>query len=288
MSDDGHHARRAAGGAKEKNDKRDNDGAVRSLLRAIQLLETLAEDDDGYRLVDLTKRTGLSTSTVHRLLTTLEQKRFVQFDHVDGVWHIGVQCFSVGSAFSRRRNLSAIAHPIMRRLRDTTSETINLAMADQGYAVFLQQVEGREAMTAIASPGSRAPLHCTAVGQAILAAMKVEDLERELAQILPLQGLERRTPNSIARPTKLNEALLEIRACGYAVDDEENSLGLRCVAAAIFNEIGVPFSALSISGPANRLTAPRVSELARHVTLAAAEISRAIGGRVQRPRTRIS
>lgn len=279
MNDAGHQ-----GGAKalvDKREKRDNEGSVRSLLRAIQLLETLAEDDDGYRLVDLTKRTGLSASTVHRLLTTLEQKRFVQFDQAEGVWHIGVQCFSVGAAFGRRRRLSVIAHPVMRRLRDATSETVNLALADQGYAVFLLQVEGREPTSAIASPGSRAPLHCTAVGQAILAAMKPDDLARELAQILPQHGLRRLTPNSIARPGKLDEALLEIQERGYAIDDEENALGLRCVAAPVFDEFGVPFSAVSISGAASRLSASRVVELGRQVALAAAEISRAYGGRKQ-------
>jgi IclR family acetate operon transcriptional repressor len=268
-----------ARGKRPPREKRDSDSAVQSLLRAIQLLEALAEDDDGYRLVDLATRTGLSTSTVHRLLTTLEQKRFVHFDHESSLWHVGVQCFTIGSAFGRRRNLSQLAQPIMRRLRDSTGETVNLALADQGYAVFLQQVESREPMRATARPGSRAPLHCTAVGQAMLAAMSEQELEMELAQILPQHGLPRLTPNSIARPTKLREALVEARDLGYAVDDEENALGLRCVAAPIFNELGRPFAAVSISGPTLRVTAARMAELGRDVALAAAEITRTIGGR---------
>lgn len=272
-------SREAHDAARPPREKRDGEGTVQSLLRALQLLETLAEDDDGYRLVDLATRCGLSTSTVHRLLTTLEQKRFVQFDHENSLWHIGVQSFSIGSAFGRRRNLSLMAQPIMRRLRDSTGETVNLALADQGYAMFLLQVESREPMRATARPGTRAPLHCTAVGQAMLAAMSEPDLEQELAEILPQHGLPRLTPNSIARPTKLREALVETRDLGYAVDDEENALGLRCVAAPIFNELGRPFAAVSISGPTLRVTSARLSELGRYVALAAAEITQTIGGR---------
>jgi IclR family acetate operon transcriptional repressor len=266
-------------GVRATRDKREHEGAVQSLLRAINLLEALAEDDEGYRLIDLAKRTGLSTSTTHRLLTTLEQKRFVQFDRDNNLWHIGVQCFSIGSAFGRRRNLSLLAQPIMRRLRDLTGETVNLALADQGGAVFLLQVESRELMRAMARPGSRAPLQCTAVGQAILGAMSPQDLEHELAAILPQHGLPRLTPNSIARPTKLHEALDEMRKLGYAVDNEENALGLRCVAAPIYNELGRPFAAISISGPTVRVTPARVAELGCHVVLAAAEVTRVIGGR---------
>ena len=82
---------------------REHDGAVQSLLRAMALLEILSEDDEGYRLVDLAARAGLSTSTTHRLLTTLEQKQFVQFNRDTSLWFVGVRCFSIGSAFARRR-----------------------------------------------------------------------------------------------------------------------------------------------------------------------------------------
>src|SRR5262245_6827380 len=125
------------------------DGAVQSLLRAIALLEILAEDDEGYRLVDLAARAGLSTSTTHRLLTTLEQKQFVQFSRDDSLWFVGVRAFSVGTAFARRRRFATLALPIMRRLRDRTGETVNLGMLDQADVVFVTQVESRELMRAI-------------------------------------------------------------------------------------------------------------------------------------------
>src|SRR3989440_7838844 len=92
------------------------DGGVQSVDRALQIIETLAEDDEGYRLSDLAVRTGLSTSTAHRLLGTLEKRRFVQFDRTESKWHIGAQSFSVGATFARRRNLVAPALPYFRQL----------------------------------------------------------------------------------------------------------------------------------------------------------------------------
>lgn len=253
----------------------DADGVVQSLDRALRLLELLAEDDEGYRLVDLAERSGLSPSTTHRLLTTLEQKRFVQFDREANVWHIGVQCFAVGSAFGRRRNVTTLAVPIMRRLRDTTNETVNLGLADQGDVVFVTQVESRELMRAMGKPGGRMPLACTAMGQAILAAMT----DKEVTEYLQKYGLPRLTPNSIARPTRLHEALAEARRTGYAVDHEENSVGLRCVAAVIHNENRRPIAAVSIAGPTVRVTLGRLPELGAQVVAAAREITAAIGGR---------
>ena len=132
---------------------RDNGSVVQSLTRALGLLEVLAEDDEGYRLVDLAQRAGLSPSTTHRLLTTLEQKRFVQFDRENGLWHVGVQCFSVGANFLRRRDFVTQALPFMRHLRDAVGETVNLGVEDQGEVVFLTQAESREMMRAITRPG---------------------------------------------------------------------------------------------------------------------------------------
>src|ERR1700730_3712235 len=128
------------------NDPDPRDGGVQSVDRALLIIETLAEDDEGYRLTDLAVRTGLSPSTVHRLLTTLEKRRFVQFDRDESVWHIGAQSFAVGSTFVRRRNFVTQALPYLRKLRDQTRETANLAVVDDGAMVVLTRVESREIM----------------------------------------------------------------------------------------------------------------------------------------------
>lgn len=254
---------------------RDPVGLVQSLARALTILEVLGEDDDGYRLSDLAERVGLPASTTHRLLTTLEQKRFVQFDREGGLWHIGVQCFSVGSVFLRRRNLVAQSLPVMRRLRDDVGETANLGVVDQGEVVFLTQVESRQMMRAITRPGGRAPMHCSGVGKALLAALP----EAEVAEILRTRGLVRLTPKSIARPAQLHDALAKIRKARFAVDDEEHAVGLRCVAAAVYDEHATPIAAISISGPTARIPDRQIAEYGRVVRAAAADVTAALGGR---------
>src|ERR1700720_1414870 len=100
------------------NDPDPRDGGVQSVDRALSIIETLAEDDEGYRLSDLAVRTGLSTSTVHRLLATLEKRRFFQFGPYESKWNVGPPSFSVGAPFARRRNFTAQAMPYLRKLRD--------------------------------------------------------------------------------------------------------------------------------------------------------------------------
>ena len=254
---------------------RDSDGTVQSLDRALQLLELLAGDDEGYRLVDIAARSGLSSSTAHRLLTTLEQRQFVQFDRATNLWYVGVRCFAVGSAFARRRRISVLALPVMRRLRDSLNESVNLGIADLGDIVFVTQVESREVMRAIGKPGFRAPLHGTAMGQAILAAMTQDDV----LLYLRTYGLPKLTPNTIARASRLHETLGDVRRAGYAVDDEQNAVGLRCVAAAIRDEHGQPFGAISLVGPTQRVRSADFERLGAAVRRAADEITAAYGGR---------
>ena len=131
------------------------DGGVQSVDRALSIIETLAEDDEGYRLSDLAVRTGLSTSTVHRLLATLEKRRFVHFDRYESKWHVGAQSFSVGATFARRRNFAAQAMPYLRKLRDQTRETANLAVVDDESIIVLARIESREIMRSLTKVGGR-------------------------------------------------------------------------------------------------------------------------------------
>jgi IclR family transcriptional regulator, acetate operon repressor len=265
----GRQTNKSAKGAPEKG------GAVQSIIRALSLLELLAEDDEGYRLTDLAERTGLSPSTVHRLLTTMEERRFVQYDPSDGMWHVGRQSFFVGAAFVRRRNFVAQALPFLRRLRDETRETVNLGVADEGEVVILTQVESREIMRAITRAGGRAPMAASGLGKAILATYSDEDL----AAIIRRHGLRRMTPKSIIRAGNLREVLKRVRTQGYAVDDEESTIGLRCIAAAVYDEHGEALAAISASGPATRIGDQRLADLGRMVADTAREITTAVGGK---------
>ena len=161
--------------------------------------------------------------------------------------------------------------------RDSAGESINLGVADLGDIVFVTQVESREMVRAIGKPGFRAPLHGTSMGQAILAAMAEDDVLRYLRAY----GLPRLTDNTIARASRLHEALGEVRRAGYAIDDEQNALGLRCIAAAIRDEHGQPFAAISLVGPTQRIKCTDFASLGAAVRAAADEITGCYGGRLR-------
>ncbi len=249
-------------------------GQVQSLARALAILEALAAEEAGLTLTDLAQTVGLAPSTVHRLLTTLQGARFVRFDLERGAWTVGVQAFVVGNAFVRSRDVIALARLPMRHLMEESGETVNLAVEDQGEAVYLAQVECRQMMRAIAKPGGRVPLHCSGVGKALLAALP----EAEVGKILQRRGLPRATEKTLDSPLRLRGELERIRGRGYAFDDEENAVGLRCVAAVIRDEYGHPLAGLSLSGPMARITDARVPLLGAMVIKAADEITAALGG----------
>jgi len=250
------------------------DGGVQSVDRALLIIETLAEDDEGYRLTDLAVRTGLSPSTVHRLLTTLEKRRFVQFDRDELMWHIGAQSFAVGSTFVRRRNFVTQALPYLRKLRDQTRETANLAVVDDGAMVVLTRVESREIMRSVTKVGGRVPMVASGLGKALLSTYS----EQDVFAIIQREGMPRLTAKSIVRAGELCKSLHDIRQQGYSVDDEEALIGLRCVSAVVYDDCSEPLAAISVSGKASRVPNDRLPVLGKLVQEVAAELTKALGG----------
>ncbi|MBT5266553.1 MAG: helix-turn-helix domain-containing protein [Rhodospirillaceae bacterium] len=250
-------------------------GQIQSVTRALSVLNALAEDDGGMTLTEISRTVILPPSTVHRLLTTLQQERYVRFDNERGVWQIGVQCFTVGNAFVRTRDLVSMSRPYMRRLMEESGETVNLAVRDGDAMVYLSQVECREMMRAFAKPGARVPIVGSAVGKALLARLPRQEVGRVLREIPPSQ----RTRKTIDAEPRMRNELEQVRKQQFAVDDEEHSAGLRCVAAAVFDQNAEPLGAISISGPTARITNERLSALGTMVCTVSREATTAMGGR---------
>ena len=254
-------------------------GQVQSLGRALSMLESLAEAD-GMTLTDLAQSVGLAPSTTHRLLTTLQQHRFADFDEEYGVWVIGVGAFNVGNAFLRNRRIVVLGRPVMRRLMEDLGETVNLAIEDKDELVYVTQFESHAPMRAFFRPGRRAPMHSSAIGKAMLAEMD----EERVTELLRSQGMPRFTDKTFVDPVALRSELQRIRERGWAVDDEEHTIGMRCVAATIHNEHGEVIAGISVSGPTVRVTESRLAELGGRVARAANEITEQIGGVVPHAR----
>jgi IclR family acetate operon transcriptional repressor len=240
---------------------------VQSLLRALDLLKVIAGEADGLRLVEIAERSGYATSTVHRLLTTLEERQFVFSDKDTKNWSIGSQCFTVGAGFGRRRNLGAIAQPVMQRLRDRCNLTVNLAVAEAGKMTLISQFPGRSVPPGLARPGAQSPITATALGQSVIASLP----QSEINQILNSGG-------QMPARKDLSESISETRLRRFAVDNERNAIGLRCVASAILDEYGSPIAALSIAGGVPQIEIGALGAIGSYVRMAAAEVSQNIGG----------
>ncbi|WP_058912393.1 glyoxylate bypass operon transcriptional repressor IclR [Entomohabitans teleogrylli] len=251
-------------------------GQVQSLTRGLKLLESIAEAHGSVALTELAQQAGLPNSTTHRLLTTMQQQGFVRQVGDLGHWTIGAHAFMVGSSFLQSRNLLAIVHPILRRLMEESGETVNLAVLDQDdhQAIIIDQVQCTQLMRMSAPIGGKLPMHASGAGKAFLAWLSDE----ALSGLLHRKGLHAYTPATLVSPVHLKDDLAQIRKRGYSFDDEEHALGLRCVAACIYNEYHEPFAAISISGPISRITDDRVTELGALVIKAAKEITLAYGG----------
>jgi IclR family acetate operon transcriptional repressor len=257
-------------------------GQVQSLVRALTIVNRLAAADEGITLTEVAQQVGLSPSTAHRLLTTLEQERYVHFDAERRLWSVGVQAFVAGSAFLKTRSLVGVARPHMRALMEESEETVNLAVEDQFEAIYLAQVECRQMMRAFARSGARVPLHCSGVGKALLSAMP----DGGLAKVLHRQGLPRVTVKTINTTAALREDLARARERGYALDDEEHAAGLRCLASVIFNENGDAVAAVSLLGPMVRISDDRIPLLGDLVRRKADAITIQLGGALPGWRTR--
>jgi IclR family acetate operon transcriptional repressor len=250
-------------------------GSVQALDRGLALLEILAEED-GLTLTELGRRSGVSASTVHRVLLTLESRRYVSHDTERGLWLVGVSAFKIGSAFLRNRRIASMGRATMHALMEASGETVNLGIEDNGEVVFISQVESHDTLRAFFRAGSRGAMHSSGVGKALLA----EFPEHRVRQICAARRLERFTDQTLTDLAGLLRELAEGRRRGWAVDDEERTLGMRCVGAPIFNEHAEAIAGVSISGPAVRVTQRRLDAFGPMVRRAADEITLSIGGQL--------
>ena len=270
--------RRARGRPRAFEDKSDQN-TIKSLDRSLEVLGELARMEAA-TLSELARALDEAPATVYRVLVTMQAHRMVEFDEAQQVWHIGAGAFLIGSTFLRRTGLIDRARPVLRQLMEATGETANLGVERDGDVLFVSQVETHAAIRAFFPPGTRSPLHASGIGKVLLAQAAPDQLDRALGR--SLQGY---TPRTIIDPDALLRALDEVRARGYAVDDEERTEGMRCVAAGIRNAYGETIAGLSVSGPVSRVRPDQVPALAARGVEAAEAVSLALGARPAPPQS---
>jgi IclR family acetate operon transcriptional repressor len=247
-------------------------GTVQSVARSLRLLEEIAASAET-GLIDLTRRTGLSPSTTHRLLATLIECGYVVQGPSSNRYRLGHRVAALsGSIDDRLARLRAAANPSMIKLRDAYDETTNLSVLDRVNLVYVDQLSSSRAVRMFTRIGSHVPAYATGSGKAMLA-FSPDSLLQEVYELAPYEQF---APNTITTADRLREELERIRARGHALDREEYDEGVVCVAAPIFNHGGIA-GALSMSGPASRMYRVDLTLAGEQVAEYALEISRELG-----------
>ncbi|OLT20941.1 hypothetical protein BJF81_03535 [Ornithinimicrobium sp. CNJ-824] len=241
---------------------------VQSVDRTLAILEALAGHPGTLGVTEVARATGLPTGTVHRLLAALARRGWVRQDP-DRRYGLGPSALLLGDAASRE--LSVLAAPALRAAVEATGETANLAAFDGERMVYLAQSPSPHTLRIFAEVGRRVPVHSTAVGKVVLAGLPPEEAGRVLATV----PLEARTPHTLTSAEALEEELERVRGQGYAVDDEEQELGVRCVAVPV--DLHGGRMALSVSGPTERMT----QEEARRVVADLTRVAQDLAGRAR-------
>jgi IclR family KDG regulon transcriptional repressor len=251
--------------------------SVPAVEAALSILETLSTVQE-LGVTELAKRLGLGKGSAYRLLATLVRRGYVEKDPQTDRYQLTYRLFAVGSRTAGRLGLREIAHPVMERLRSETRETVNLGVLDDFRTVSVHLVQSPHILGIHMRIGGL-PAHATGTGKILLAALDPAELARRLEG----RRLERITLRTIRSRTALVAELARVREREYALDDEECSLGMRCVAAPIHDHRGVVVAALSVVAPCQRLTPAGLPAMIALVQGAAKEISTRLGFPVGSP-----
>jgi len=248
-----------------------------SVANSLRLLKVFSDEEPEIGISALAQRMGLAKSTVHRLASTLIGADMLEQNPETGRYRLGLALLELGALVRRKMDVSNEAKPYLRMLRETTGETVHLAILDHASVFYVTKLESKQAIRMSSEVGARALAHCTGEGKAMLAFQPDEVVDEIIGCGLPL-----RTANTITDAKALRRDLAAIRARGYAIDNEESELGLRSVAAPIRSESGAVVASLSIAGPSQRISKKSLASYAREVVKAADEISQRLGYRQYR------
>ncbi len=247
---------------------------IQSLDRALELLNIIASAETGISLTELSREAKLNSSTAYRLLSTLVVRGYAYQDPANKTYRLGAQSLYIGQAALTQIDLRQIAIPLLKELADETNELANLVELREDHAVYIaQERAGNRAVQMFTQLGVKVPLHCSGVGKAMLANLEEVDLQR----LIEAGTLEAYTVNTISNPLKLRTELDLIRKRNYATDNEEREVGVRCIAAPVFQAGGRAVAAVSISGPPARLRPENDQDLSQFVIQAAGQISKLLG-----------
>jgi DNA-binding IclR family transcriptional regulator len=253
---------------------------VQTIERVSAIIDLIGEDRDGTSIKDVSSRLALPKGTVHRLLSSLVYCGYLRQDTATRNYFLGLKLLHLGGLASSQLDIRRIARPFLQAIAEKSKETVHMVVWDEGEVVYIDKVESSQGLGGLrmaSKVGARNPAHCSAVGKVFLSYLSDE----EIVEFICLKGLAPRTANTISEPGSLRRELKAIRDQGYAIDDEENEEGIRCVGAPILDNKGKPVAAISVSGPTVRVTKETIRDaLMKEIVAGALEISRTLGYRL--------
>lgn len=241
---------------------------LHSLDRAFSALEVLGESDLPLSLTEICCKMRLHKSTAHRTLMVLERWGLIERTS-ENRFRLGMKLYELGSRAVDQSDLRMRAHALSQQLSSELSETVHLGILQGGSVVYLDKVDPLHRFRMACRIGISNPVYCTSMGKAILAFQPEEVAAQSIAKC----NFAPYTHKTLRSPAALLKSLDKVRRRGYAIDDEEIEVGVRCIGAPIFNENHIPIAAVSVSGPSSRITPQSLPEIAQHLLRCCRQIS---------------
>jgi IclR family KDG regulon transcriptional repressor len=245
--------------------------SIRAVERALDVLLCFTMQTPVLNMTQISEMVGMHKSTVHRLLATLEKRKFVKRDQVSGIYRPGIRLLQMAYLTLEDINIREIALPYMSKLVEQFRETVDLAILDESDVVFVDAIESPQRVKLAASPGQRLPAFSTASGKAILAFLPEEE-----AKAIRKQNNHQYKPFRLLSQTAFFEDLENTRKRGYSIDMEELEQGIHAVGAPIMGVNGLPIASLAVAGPAFRLSREMIDTIGPDLVKFAKDISKEV------------
>ena len=246
--------------------------SVPAVERALLIMEELAHHSTGVSLPELVRRLGLPRSSVHCHLLTLERLGYLHRDEQNGRYMFGLKFFSLANHAIEGLGLRRLGGPHLYALMRKTGMTVHMGVLDRHEAVLIEAIDSPGSCRIGTWVGRRMPVHCTAIGKALVCSWSDEQIEQLIAR-----GLTRYIENTIASASKLKAHLAATRTLGYSIDDEEEAIGSRCIGVPVVDGGGRIVAAVSVAGNTEQIDSDRFAALAKEVKATATSISQQLG-----------
>lgn len=248
--------------------------ASRAVDRALSIMELVAKSNRGLSNSDLSRRLKIPKSSASYILRVLEHRTYLHRDE-EGKYRLGLKLISLTGGALTHLDVREVAKPILEDfVRKTRLPEVHLAVLDNGRAVYVEKVESKKSFIRMSIwVGHRLPIHTTAIGKVLVSGLS----EDKILEILEVRGMEKKTRNSITSPKRFVRAIEKVKEFGFAVDNEENSNEVRCIAAPIYDAAGEIIAALGTSGTILHINEEQLPKLVEEVKAAAADVSQQMG-----------